>query len=194
MVWYVVDGMDGVGKSSVAYRIKELKEREGRRVTVFTHPNRSTRIGRIEAKLLTIPGKPAKILSILFYILDVLHSVKYMNRRRQDYDDVIFVRYIMEVAYLGDRFVPFAYKFFEHFFPPMEVSVLVDLDPDEAFRRIESRGEELEVYEAPDKLRKIGGRMRDLAREHGWYVIDNGGSIEETRGQISEILDSVENR
>lgn len=192
MTWYIVDGMDGVGKSSVARHIKGVREREGRRVAVFTHPCRGTRIGRLEAKFLTIPGKPAKILSIIFYVLDVLRSVSYMNRRRKDYDDIIFVRYIMEVAYLGDRSMPLAYRFFEHFFPPMEVPILVDLDPDEAFRRIGSRGEELEVYETPEKLREIGGRMRRLAEEHGWYVVDNGGSEEETHGIIRDILDSSE--
>lgn len=176
MTWYVVDGMDGVGKSSVARRICAAMESEGRRVKVFTHPNRDTRIGRMEAKLLTVPGKPAKALSVVFYILDVMGSVRYMKRRRTEYDDIIFVRYIMEVAYLNDRLIPPAYRFFELFFPPMEVSILVDLDPEEAFRRIESRGEELEVYEEPEKLRLIGGRMRKLADEHGWYVIDNGGS------------------
>ncbi len=39
MAWYVVDGMDGCGKSTCADVIRDKLAGEGRRVFMVTHPN-----------------------------------------------------------------------------------------------------------------------------------------------------------
>ncbi len=42
MTWYVVDGMDGSGKSTIAEMIRCRLEAEDRKVLVITLPNRNT--------------------------------------------------------------------------------------------------------------------------------------------------------
>ena len=81
-MWYVVDGMDGCGKSSAADCIAENLRSKGRRVLVLTHPNRNTRIGKKEADFLLKDGKMAKIMATMLYILDVTHSIRMMKKNR----------------------------------------------------------------------------------------------------------------
>lgn len=192
MTWYVVDGTDGSGKSSIAEMLKDELESSGRKVEMYVHPDRDTVLGRMEARLLTIPGKAAKITSAVFYLADELRSLIRMRLREERCDDVIFVRYIMGVAYLGERFAPTGYRFFEKVFPPMEVCILVKTDPDIALERIRSRGEEIEVYEQKDRLVRDGAIMDSLAVSHGWHIVDNGGAFERSRDAIRRIIGGEE--
>lgn len=113
MAWYVIDGMDGSGKSTVSQMLAEELRSRGRRVLVLEHPNRSIAIGRLEGRLLLVDSRPALIMSSCLYILDVVRSVGVMKRSHKRYDDVIFVRYIMAVSYLPDRFAALAYRIFD---------------------------------------------------------------------------------
>ena len=110
MAWYVVDGMDGSGKSTVAGILKGELEARGRSVLVIAHPNRDTVVGRMELRFLRGDGRLDVIMSTILYVADVLHSLRVMRGRKgRGYDDVIFVRYIMAVAYLPDRMCDRAY-------------------------------------------------------------------------------------
>ena len=79
-MWYVVDGMDGCGKSSAADFIKEHLEAKGRRVLLITHPNRDIKVGRKEAAWLLKEGTFAKLVATQYYIRDVIHSVRIMKK------------------------------------------------------------------------------------------------------------------
>jgi len=103
LTWYLVDGMDGSGKSTVADELKRMLEARGRRVMMFTHPSGVTVPGKLSAKYLTKTGKVAAILSTGFYVMDALRSIASMRINRRKYDDVIFVRYIMAVAYMPEK-------------------------------------------------------------------------------------------
>ena len=83
-MWYVVDGMDGCGKSSAASCITAQLESEGRSVLEITHPNRDTDIGRKEADYLLQEGKYAKIMATVMYIFDVIHSVRVMRKAKKN--------------------------------------------------------------------------------------------------------------
>lgn len=181
MTWYVVDGMDGSGKSTAADVLVDKLESEGRKVLRIEHPNRTTRLGRLEARLLLVDGKAALVASTALYVADVVRSVWRMKRAR-GFDDVVFVRYIMAVAYLPDDLAGMAYRIFANVLPTPDVRILVDVDPETAMRRIESRGEELERFESPEKLEKVRGRMLRLS--DGWIVVDNSGSPEESADGI----------
>lgn len=128
-----MDGMDGSGKSTAARIIVDHLESKGRKVLFMTHPNRGTRIGRLELELLKREGKAAMALSTLFYIIDILHSIRMMRSRRgRSYDDVVFVRYIMAVAYLPDGACGKAYRLISHILPMPDTAILVDVPPETA--------------------------------------------------------------
>lgn len=189
MTWYVVDGMDGSGKTTSSDLIRAHLEGHGRKVLEITHPNESTLFGRRAARYLCISGKLAKAMSTIYYILDVLSSLRKKRRFGRDYDDVIFVRYIMAVAYLPESACPRAYRFIAKILPMPDVKIFVDVDADTAMERIIGRGEQLEVFETVDELNKTRRKM--MALTDGWYIIDNTGTREATEAQTVEILKKV---
>ena len=96
MTWYVVDGMDGSGKSTAAAILREELESEGRTVLAIEHPNAATVVGRMEQAFLRKGGELCVILSTIMYVADVLRSLTVMRGRRgRSVDDVVFVRYSM---------------------------------------------------------------------------------------------------
>lgn len=190
MVWYVVDGMDGCGKSTVANLIKDELESKGRKVLIIEHPNKNILIGKLERAFLEGNSKAHVMMSTIFYICDVLHSlIVVRGRKYKDYDDVIFVRYSMAVAYISDSLCQLAYDVITRILPAPDVKVLVDVEPETALSRIMSRGENLEIFETDDKLRIVRRRM--LSISDGWAVIDNSGDLEYAKGQVCRVLDQV---
>lgn len=157
----------------------------------MTHPNRNRRVGRIEARLLQKEGKAAKVLSIMFYIMDVLMSLWRMRfGKTKGCDDIVFVRYIMAVSYLPDRLYKWAYRMISLILPTPDISILVDVDPVTAMERINDRGETLEIYETVEKLEIVRERMLSLSDE--WIVLENSDGVEKLEEQIhSKVFDSV---
>ncbi len=185
LTWYVIDGIDGSGKTTSGEMLAGILESEGRRVLKIEHPNRNTYIGRMEAKFLTVDGKPAKMISTALYIIDVVRSVWIMKRHGDEYDDIVFIRYIMSVAYLSDKPAGLAYRLFSKILPTPDVKILVDVDENVAASRILARGDELESFEVPEKLGKIRHRMKGLA--DGWYVVDNSGNPSDAEHVLRDI-------
>ncbi|MCQ2070781.1 MAG: deoxynucleoside kinase [archaeon] len=192
-MWYVVDGMDGSGKSSVSSFLKEQLEAKGHRVLEITHPTRDTRLGRMEARWLTRKGKAAVLCATFLYILDVFRSVHIMKKmkKKSQYDDFIFVRYIMAVSYLPKKLCPLAYKVFDFVLPRPETKFFVDISAEVAYERILSRGEELETFETKDKLEKTRDKMLMLTPDE-WNIIDNSGTFENSKDQVLKVLENLD--
>lgn len=189
MTWYVVDGMDGSGKTTSSDLIRAQLESEGRKVLEITHPNSGFFFGKLAARFLCIPGKIATLFSTVFYIFDVIHSLNHKKWHGKEYDDVIFVRYSMAAAYLPASLCPTAYRIISKVLPVPDVKILVDIEPETAMERILERGEKLEVFETVDKLRST--RQKMLGISEGWYVIDNSGTRESTEAQTEDVLREV---
>ena len=190
MTWYVVDGMDGCGKSTVARTIKAGLESKDRKVLILEHPNKDTSVGRLERAFLEGDSKMHVIISTALYILDVLHSLTFIRcGRGRRYDDIIFVKYSMAAAYLPDRLVGLAYDLICRVLPTPDVRILVDIDPDVAMSRILDRGENLEVFETDEKLRTVRDRMLRLS--DGWMVIDNSRGSEHMMEQVHRIMEGI---
>jgi len=189
MTWYVVDGMDGSGKTTSSDFIREQLTSDGRRVLEITHPNRDTSYGRTAEKYLCKDGKGAVMISTLYYILDVLHSLRYKRKHGKEYDDIIFVRYSLAAAYMPEKLCRPLYKIIEIVLPVPDVKIYVDVDPEIALKRIYERGEQLETFETSEKLAKTRRRMKLITDT--WITIDNSGTTEETREQTRRILSEV---
>lgn len=187
MTWYVVDGMDGCGKTTAGDILREELEARGRRVMFVSHPNPDCIWGRIEEKCLHVDGAPGTLCTMVFYITDVVTSLFRAKRRRKQYDDLVFVRYIMAVSYLPEGVVKKGYDIISHVLPMPDVKLLIDVDAETAMARIEARSEDREAFERVDKLTAIRKKMHLLV-DDGWNVIDNTKSVEFTRSQILEVL------
>jgi len=189
MTWYAVDGMDGSGKTTSSDFIREQLVSEGRKVLEITHPNSETAYGRTAAKYLCMDGKGAVLISTLYYILDVLHSLRYKRKHGKEYDDIIFVRYSLAAAYMPESLCKPIYKLIEIVLPVPDVKIYVDVEPKIALERIMERGEQLEIFETEEKLGKTRRKMRLITES--WITIDNSGTPEQTKAQTKEILDRV---
>ncbi|MBO7205672.1 MAG: thymidylate kinase [Candidatus Methanomethylophilaceae archaeon] len=189
MTWYVVDGMDGSGKSTAGNILKAHLESRGRKVLDITHPTEHRFVGRVADKFLHMEGgKFWEILAAIFYIMDVVASLFYVRRHGRMYDDIIFVRYSLAVAYVPTFMVPMTYRIVESVLPVPDIKIYVDISPDVAFERIKSRGESLELFETPDRLSKTRGKIMLISE--GWNIVDNSGSEVNLEEQIVDVLES----
>ena len=184
--------MDGSGKSTVGHMIEERMLSEGRSVWFVEHPDDSCRPGRLAHKYLLREGKLAMIMSTMFYILNVMHSLRYRKRHGKEYDDIVFVRYNMAVAYLPKPLIRSGYKFISFIFPDPDVSIFVDIDPRSAMDRILARGGDLEMFESEEKLAATREKM--LILSGGWAVIDNTRGLEQTRESVDWIISENRDR
>lgn len=190
MTWYAVDGMDGSGKTTSSDFIREQLKSEGRKVLEITHPNEDTKYGRKAAKYLCKEGKAAVMVSTMYYILDVLHSLRFKKKHGKEYDDVIFVRYSLAAAYMPESLCKTVYKVIEFVLPVPDVKIYVDIDPKIALERIYKRGEALETFETAEELEKTRRKMKLITES--WITVDNSGTPEETQEQTRRIISQVE--
>ncbi|MBE6518663.1 MAG: thymidylate kinase [Thermoplasmata archaeon] len=189
MTWFVVDGMDGSGKTTSSDFIREQLVSEGRKVLEITHPNSETSYGRTASKYLLKDGKVAVLISTTYYIFDVLHSLRFKRKHGKEYDDIIFVRYSLAAAYLPEFLCRPIYKVIEMILPVPEVKIYVDIEPKIALQRIYERGEEIETFETEEKLEKTRHRMSLIT--DSWIKIDNSGTPEQTKEQTMNVLKEV---
>lgn len=187
MTWYVIDGLDGSGKSTVAHMIKEISEERHRSAYVRHHPS-SRLTGKLSRYFLKGRGKTAETVATGFYVLDVLFSLTEMKKLKRNYDDLVFVRYSMAAAYLPEKLMEIAYMVIEKILPQPDKLILVDVDPELAMQRILERGEELEMFESIPHLNKVRKKMMTLSR-HGWSLVDNSTTLDDMRRCLSEIVE-----
>ena len=178
--------MDGVGKSTVARTLAEGLRSSGRSVEVVHHPNRDTRLGRMSVRFLLKRGRLAMAVASGTYFLDLLFSLTRMKLHKKRFDDRVFVRYTMSVCYLSDRMYMRMFRLLRFFLPEQDVRILVDADADTAMGRIGGRGEELEMFENPEKLSRVRDNMLSVAEADGWRVFSNTG----TQDDIGEFVHS----
>lgn len=182
MRFIIIDGLDGSGKDTHASLIKEKYLKKGENVILRIHPEDDNSYGIRAKKALLGRGKLNKIKASVFYALDVIRSVrKYYGRA----DTVIFARYLMGVAYLPFPLAKFFYKLFEITLPTSKYMFFLDLEPQEALRRLQTRNEE-EMFENLDDLIKVRKKALKLAAH--WHIINTEGPIENVQREIDSIL------
>jgi dTMP kinase len=181
----IVDGLDGVGKDTHANLIKKKYEKKGENVVIRSHPTSDNFFGRKAKNALLGKGKFNKIIASVFYMFDVLRSIKkYYNKK--GIDTLIMVRYLIGTAYLPEKLVNFGYNFFENFVPISENMFFLDASPEEILKRVEKRDEK-ELFETHEELIKVRKKALNLVKN--WIIIDTSNSIKTTFNKIDYKLD-----
>lgn len=188
MRWIVVDGIDGSGKSTHASWTRTHYEERGEKVLVRIHPS-PTWIGRRARRALEGHGKLMQLLATLFFILDVLDSVRRLRKESEQYDTIVFVRYLMATAYLPEKYAPTGYDFFAKILPKPRRLLLVDVDPEVAHSRIRERQHVMEMFEDMESLHKVRKKVLLLAHRGGWRIIDNSVSEVEAKATLISCLE-----
>lgn len=188
MRFIVIDGLDGSGKDTQANLIKQKYLEYGESVILRSHPSSDNKYGIKAKNALLGKGKLNKTKASIYYAFDVIRSVRMYNKKA---DTVIFVRYLMGVAYLPFPLAKLFYKIFATFLPTSEYMFFLDVAPEEAFRRLQSRNDE-EMFENIEDLTNVRKKVLKLAQ--GWHVINGTGSINDINLQISSLLDNLDKK
>jgi dTMP kinase len=186
----VIDGLDGVGKDTHAKIIKSRYIKKGEKVIVRSHPESDNFFGRKAKKALLGEGKINRIKASIYYMLDVLRSIRKYYRKK-DYDTLIMVRYLVGTAYLPTKLAKIAYNFFYKFVPTSRYMFFLDAPPKELLNRVEGRDEK-EMFETLDELEKV--RKKSLMLVKNWHIIDSSESIKSTTTKIVKKLNILDSK
>lgn len=171
----VIDGLDGSGKDTQVRLLAEMYEKQGRSVTVRSHPCCDNKFGRKSKQALLKTGKVNKIKATVYFGLDAIRSVvKYTHDDKVDV--LIFSRYILAVMYLPDVINTIVYKIVVFVLPTSDCMFFLDVSPEESLRRMDSRGEETEMFENIDSLRE--NRLKSQKFTYNWNVIPGDDAAE----------------
>ena len=176
----IIDGLDGVGKDTQAQLIKKRYEKMGDKVLLRSHPESDNFFGKKAKKALLKSGKINKTRAAIYYMLDVLRSIRKYYRRK-DIDTLIMVRYLVGTAYLPKRLAKYAYRFFLGFVPTSKYMFYLDAPPNMVLERISNRKEK-EMFETHDALLKVRKKALTLVKD--WIIIDASNSIKNTFSKI----------
>jgi len=188
MRFIIVDGLDGVGKDTHALIIKNRYETKGEKVIIRSHPESDNFFGRKAKKALVGKGKINKIKASIYYMLDVLRSIRKYYRKKEC-DTLIMVRYLIGTAYLPSRIANIGYKFFYNFVPTSKYMFFLDTSPDELVKRVESRDSK-EMFENINEFKKV--RKKSLKLVKDWNIISTSGSVENTALKIENLLSNLD--
>ncbi len=186
MVFVVIDGLDGSGKSTQARLIRSRAAEKGGTCVLRAHPSSDNLFGRLGRGCLLQEGKKAHAAASLFYLLDVARSLLLYRWRRVDY--VVFVRYLMGTAYLPEPLHRVAYLFLYRLVPLSSHMYFIDVSPDEAQRRIEARRGRREMFESLERLRQVRGKALSLIGKGSWTVIDGDRHWRVIHRHLSELI------
>jgi dTMP kinase len=176
----VIDGLDGSGKDTQALKLKEYLQGE---VVLRVHPAQDNAFGRISKRALMGGGKAMRIAATLFYGLDVARSILlYCHGDRT----VIFVRYTMACAYLPRFMIRPVYRLVSTLLPRSPDMFFLDVAPQEALRRVQARGDRLEMFETLPHMEKA--RSRAFLILDGWKVVDGNGTPDEVFRRMVDLL------
>jgi len=184
----IVDGLDGVGKDTQAQLIKKRYEEKGDKVVIRSHPESDNFFGRKAKKALLRQGKLNKLKAAVFYMLDVLRSIRKYYRNKE-IDTLIMVRYLVGTAYLPERLAKVSYHFFLGFVPTSKYMFFLDAPPEAMLRRVSDRDEK-EMFETHSEFVKV--RKKALLLVKNWNIIDTSGSIDQTFSRIKKILNQID--
>ncbi len=184
----IVDGLDGVGKDTHSQIIANKYRKKGENVVIRSHPESDNFFGRKAKKALLGHGKINRLKASVFYMMDVLCSIRKYYRRK-DIDTLIMNRYLVGTAYLPKKLAKVAYNFFENFVPTSRYMFFLDAPSSDLLKRIKTR-KEREMFEKRSEFEKV--RRKALTLVKNWNIIDASGSVKETFSQIEILLNKLD--
>ncbi|MFO7792509.1 MAG: hypothetical protein R6W73_05950 [Candidatus Saliniplasma sp.] len=181
----IIDGCDASGKDTHALKLKKMFEDKDKTVRLRSHPEDDNVFGRKAKEALLKGGVTNKFKASIFYALDVFRTLnKYYNE--DDTDILIIVRYLIGTAYLPKPLSDISYKAFKNILPTSEYMFFLDVDPQEAMKRVKER-QDREMFENVKDFSKVREKVFSIIDEE-WHVIDTNKSVKENYQEIKKIL------
>ena len=175
MKFIVIDGLDGSGKDTQIDLLANFYKNKGKTVVVRSHPCDDNRFGRKSREALLKGGKINHIIATVYFGLDAIRSVRRYSHDNS-IDVLIFSRYIMAVMYLPNVINVIVYKIVCFVLPTSDCMFFLDVSPEESLRRINSRNEDVEMFENFDSLSEAREKSKKFV--YNWNVVNGDESIE----------------
>lgn len=163
---YVLEGIDGAGKTTQATRLVERLQQRGRQVVRSREPTQGQHGTQLRRSMAEGRLSPERELEL--FLLDRQEHVEQLvlPALLRGQDVVLDRYYFSTVAYQGARgFDPAALRAQNEAFAPEPDALLIfDLSPQESLRRIQhSRGDAPDSFEVPELLARSRQIFLDLA-------------------------------
>lgn len=163
----VVEGIDGTGKTTLARNIYQRLENKGFSA-IFTFEPTDGPWGRMLRQSFSAPGRLTSKEELELFIKDRKEHVGKIIRPSLEQGKIVVCDryYFSTMAYQGARGLDpeEIRKTNETFAPVPDLVLLLELDPEEAIKRIrESRGELPDNFEQLEYLKKVAGVFKDLS-------------------------------
>ncbi len=191
----VIEGLDGSGKSAQVELLVNYLKKKGKEIILTKEPTMDSEAGR---KI-----KQALIKEIVVEPLEL--QKLYVQDRKEHLENKVIPalkegKFVVSSRY---AFSTFAYggsagldvkeliDLNNHFLLP-DVTIIVDVSPENCIKRIEGRGESKEYFEEKEKLEKVNAFYKKFPDMFENVVIVNGEkSIEEVFEEIKNIVNKV---
>jgi len=185
-VFIAVEGIDGSGKTTVIAEVAKALPR----VYVTREPSGGP-IGRLLKDWALRGGTADPHVDALLFAADrVEHYKREIEPKLREGYIVITERYVeSSIAYQGAAGVPIEYiLYINSVVPRPHLTIILDVDPAEAVRRIKAR-ERLEKFEDVEFLRRVREIYLARARAEGYPVIDAGRPAGEVAKDVVAIIE-----
>lgn len=193
----VLEGADGAGTTTQAKALAAWLEGEGGRAHVTQEPSGGP-IGRLIRELLR-GGAPSEArwqsLALLFAADRLDHYEREIAPKLDDGAHVISDRYLLSSLVYQGLHVPLDWvETLNRHAPVPDVTVVLDVDADEAWARQLKRGGAREVYDERELQREVCRRYRELAPRVSAAIVDGAGSIDEVTERLRRVVAPVLSR
>jgi len=181
-----VEGIDGSGKTTVIAEVAKALPR----VYVTREPSGGP-IGRLLKEWALRGGTADPHVDALLFAADrVEHYKREIEPRLREGYIVITERYVeSSIAYQGAAGVPIEYiLYINSVVPRPHLTIILDVDPAEAVKRIKARGR-LEKFEDVEFLRRVREIYLARARAEGYPVVDAGRPAGEVARDVVAIIE-----
>ena len=194
-VFIAIEGLDGSGGTTQTKLLADWFKANGHTEVITTNEPSTGPVGRFIRDTLN-PQHEASVIG------DAVLPYLFAGDRRDHLDREVIPALQRGAAVITDRYyhsslayqslavgLPAVAALNETFRAP-DITVFLDLDPDESLARIEARGQTLERFEALDRLRSIHEAYDAVlvhCRARGEHIvrIHAGGSIEEVHQMVT---------
>lgn len=186
----VFEGIDGSGKSSTMDRLDYPD-------TFITVEPTDSEIGSLAKRIAHEKSSP--YLDMFLYLADRVEHGERIKEKLEEGKLVLCDRYWGSTAAYQAANDEISLSFAEEVQLPWiiepDITVLFDIDPDTALKRISGR-EHKSKYEILEFLKRVRENYLKLAGKHNWKVIDAGKGQEEVfsevKGLINKLLEDID--
>ncbi|MEM1598131.1 MAG: dTMP kinase [Pyrobaculum sp.] len=185
MLFVAIEGIDGSGKSTVIAQVA----RRLPRVYVTREPSGGP-VGRLIKEWALKGGSVDPHVDALLFAADrIEHYKREVEPKLREGYIVITERYVeSSIAYQGAAGVPVEFiLYINSLVPRPHLTIILDVDPGEAVRRIAQRGA-AEKYEVSEFLHKVRDLYLRRARAEGYPVVNAGRPPEEVADEVVKII------